>query len=615
MSRKKEKRKTKNKDDDYKETAAPSLPRIQILSHKEVKSGSFASKLAKYTMYEIQNEELDYNISRRYNDFKWLRCLLLICYPGLFVPPLPPPVFLGRFADSFIQKRKIDLEKFLLRLQKIQPFTKHDAYQAFMQCDDKEFITRKAEIDANPSITNPATATLALENIYPNLKEYIPNTEEKIFLKYQKRLHTIHEQMKVVDILGAKIHNFMSKISKELPQFLNALKTLYSQEIKSGMFKADDNDNKDNDNDNDDNDDDNDDDDDGADLNKPLLPKYSLFFCEFEKYFNKIQQIFDEVFFYNLTFQHKDIIAFLEIFKQYDTNNKWYEKLCKTVEKWQEIEENNFAKNIELKPNQEKQKEADSNSKQDVMTLLDMTRKIVLTESKFDVAKFKTEIWKQRINQFYTFQCGLHQMTGNSNVYEEKGEFMMNDGDDNNTKDTLQKLQLLKDENKTNLLHIKQLRKQIKILTREADGLRNENIQLSSNSAKQLQNIAIIKKEQQIQQNNNHNGNSDINKSSDHQYDRFPSLSEIVEQFEAIKDNFLSKPAKCIIKDIKKQYIDHSEQFITKQIHEIMFEILFISFNKMKECEIEFYMKASKLYYIQDIEILRDYKDSLQKII
>ena len=314
MSRKDKKRKNKDREKEDNKITEDREPTLRITSHKEIASGIIASKLAKYTVYEISNEELDYIISRRYNDFKWLRSLLLVCYPGLFVPPLPPPVFLGRFADSFIQKRKIDLEKFLLRLRKIEPFTKHDAYQAFMKSDDQEYLTKKTEIDSNPSTRNPATATLALQNIYPNLKEYIPNTEEKKFKKLQKHLQTIHEQMKVVDILGAKIHNYFSNISKEMPQFLNAIKTLYSQEVKSGMFKdmmatttqTPTNDNKDNDdNDN------NEEKDEPINNDSPILPKYSLFFCEFEKYLNKVQQIFDQVFFLNLTYQHKGIYIYI----------------------------------------------------------------------------------------------------------------------------------------------------------------------------------------------------------------------------------------------------------------------------------------------------------------
>merc|ERR1712228_24384 len=270
-----------------------------------------------------------------------MRSLLLICYPGLFVPPLPPPVFLGRFADSFVSKRRAELETFLLRLCRIDAFTESDVYECFMHCNDTEFTTQRNEIDSNPTITNPATATLSLQKIYPKLKDLVIDSETSKFIKLKKNLQNIHEQMKVLDICGAKLHNHFNKISHEIPLYLNALKTLHSNEIKSDLFRDsihcnDESKNK-----------------------LPILPKYTLYFMELEKYTNKLKQIFDCVFFTNLSVQHKDIIAYNEIFKQYESNKKFYDRLSKAVEKWEEMEQKNKEKNIELKPNQIKQKEAD----------------------------------------------------------------------------------------------------------------------------------------------------------------------------------------------------------------------------------------------------------------
>eukprot|EP01084_Bolivina_argentea_P220537 373739_1 len=96
----------------------------------------------------------------------------------------------------------------------------------------------------------------------------------------------------------------------------------------------------------------------------------------------------------------------------------------------------------------------------------------------------------------------------------------------------LKKIQLLKDENKTLHMQNKQLRKQIKILTRETDNLRNENIVVSSNSV-------IIKKEQQDLDNNRNNNN---NNNNNYEYNTFPILSQIINQYDTIKNNYLTKP-------------------------------------------------------------------------
>ena len=52
-------------------------------------------------------------VARRYNDFKWLRSILLKAFPGLFVPPLPPANVIGRFENSFIEERRQDLERYI----------------------------------------------------------------------------------------------------------------------------------------------------------------------------------------------------------------------------------------------------------------------------------------------------------------------------------------------------------------------------------------------------------------------------------------------------------------------------------------------------------------------
>ena len=127
-----------NKPENDKEHArfAKKRQTLRIISAKEVHTGTIASKLAKYTVYVIQNENLDYTVSRRYNDFKWLRGLLLIIFPGLFVAPIPPPQILNRFETSFIAKRQKKLESFLARISTVPAFVDSEVYQCFIECDD-----------------------------------------------------------------------------------------------------------------------------------------------------------------------------------------------------------------------------------------------------------------------------------------------------------------------------------------------------------------------------------------------------------------------------------------------------------------------------------------------
>lgn len=289
------------------------------------------------------------------------------------------------------------------------------------------------------------------------------------------------------------------------------------------------------------------------------------------------------------------------------------------------MEQHQQQKQMELKPNQMRQKEADCNSKKDVFELLDLTRQIVMKRSIEDLATLKVRNWRENINAFYSAQFALNRLTkkshiehggkvkGNSNKVDDDWKDDMepngskfngdNHGDNIGIGDgrLLKRIQFVKDENKTLQLQNKELRKQIKILTKDADHLRKDNIQKGLD-------INVIRTEQrQQQQRSERNGaESLINPQGDHQYDIFPKLSQIVEDFASLKVTYCSKPPQCILKDVRRKYTNHSEQFVVKSVHEMLFDILFMAFGRMKDYETEWLLKAGKLYHIEDIVVLRD---------
>lgn len=54
-------------------------------------------------------------VLRRFSDFEWLQQKLSENerYKGLIIPPLPEKKYLGNLDNSFIEKRREDLEAFL----------------------------------------------------------------------------------------------------------------------------------------------------------------------------------------------------------------------------------------------------------------------------------------------------------------------------------------------------------------------------------------------------------------------------------------------------------------------------------------------------------------------
>jgi sorting nexin-1/2 len=56
-----------------------------------------------------------YNVLRRFSDFEWLQKYFQDCerYKGLIIPPLPEKKYLGSLDNTFIEKRREELENFL----------------------------------------------------------------------------------------------------------------------------------------------------------------------------------------------------------------------------------------------------------------------------------------------------------------------------------------------------------------------------------------------------------------------------------------------------------------------------------------------------------------------
>lgn len=65
-----------------------------------------------YVLYDIETSE-GWKVSRRFNDFIWLRKYFESAYNGLPIPPIPEKTAVRSFDERHIAKRMLYLEKFL----------------------------------------------------------------------------------------------------------------------------------------------------------------------------------------------------------------------------------------------------------------------------------------------------------------------------------------------------------------------------------------------------------------------------------------------------------------------------------------------------------------------
>ncbi|ESO11356.1 hypothetical protein HELRODRAFT_187684 [Helobdella robusta] len=123
-----------------------------------------------YVVYCIETRVIDSNMPkygdaptscwRRYSEFELLRNYLISFYPNLIIPPLPykkAPQFIGRSSiplslynrteSDFIEKRRIGLEKFLMRIAKHKILSMDKIFFCFLFEDSAIWRDRLAACD------------------------------------------------------------------------------------------------------------------------------------------------------------------------------------------------------------------------------------------------------------------------------------------------------------------------------------------------------------------------------------------------------------------------------------------------------------------------------------
>ena len=67
----------------------------------------------KFVVYKVWTHPFDYKVVRRYNDFKWLRSILVREFPASYIPPLPSKDGRRSFEQEYLNKRSEMLEQFI----------------------------------------------------------------------------------------------------------------------------------------------------------------------------------------------------------------------------------------------------------------------------------------------------------------------------------------------------------------------------------------------------------------------------------------------------------------------------------------------------------------------
>ena len=186
-----------------------------------------------YTLYEIDTEEMNWVVYRRYSDFDWLRSTLRKFYPRHLIPPLPgKKMGTRRFDSDFIEKRMKFLKKFLDDVISVESFKACDALVAFLKFNDREQFERKIK-EMNAIVTTGYIQDM--KTLSGKVHVFVDQDNEK----YYTNIHNYFKlQIQLYNRLNYNLKNYYRNIisaSKNLDDIQNDFDTLEKLNTKVQM--------------------------------------------------------------------------------------------------------------------------------------------------------------------------------------------------------------------------------------------------------------------------------------------------------------------------------------------------------------------------------------------
>ena len=178
---------------------------VIIKNPKAVETSIFKSN---YISYEVFTDITQWQVSRRYSDFDWLRLTLKKIHPGLYCPPLPgKKIGSRRFENDFVIKRMKYLNKFMNDIMENEIYKASEILISFLSISDREqFEYKKKSFD---SMKSPEK----LEEYY-SLNGKINLLEDDYNeMNYTNVQNYVKLQIQLFDRLNYNLKNYLSNIN------------------------------------------------------------------------------------------------------------------------------------------------------------------------------------------------------------------------------------------------------------------------------------------------------------------------------------------------------------------------------------------------------------------
>ena len=178
---------------------------VIIKNPKAVETSIFKSN---YISYEVFTDITQWQVTRRYSDFDWLRLSLKKIHPGFYCPPLPgKKIGSRRFENDFVIKRMKYLNKFMNDIMENEVYKASEILISFLSISDREqFEYKKKSFD---SMKSPEK----IEEYY-SLNGKINLLEDDYNeMNYTNVQNYVKLQIQLFDRLNYNLKNYLSNIN------------------------------------------------------------------------------------------------------------------------------------------------------------------------------------------------------------------------------------------------------------------------------------------------------------------------------------------------------------------------------------------------------------------
>ncbi|GAA5923316.1 Snx4p [Sporobolomyces koalae] len=162
---------------------------------------------------------------RRYQDFVFLRHALVKDFQACVVPPLPDKhrmeyVVGDRFSPDFIERRRIDLERFLQRVARHPKLSRTVLFQNFLESTEWNVYKHKHSAQAS-SAASSSSAAEESHGLLDNLSDTLLNAFSKLkkpderFTAIRQYLDSFEEGLGSIERLGSRSRGRLNDLSQD----------------------------------------------------------------------------------------------------------------------------------------------------------------------------------------------------------------------------------------------------------------------------------------------------------------------------------------------------------------------------------------------------------------